>query len=297
MRDLLPGFEDRVLDVDVDGVRIRARVGGSGPPVLLLHGYPQTHAMWHRVAPALARRFTVVATDLRGYGDSAKPPTAPDHAPYSKRAMARDQALAMATLGFERFHLVGHDRGARVSHRLALDHPERVRSLTVLDIAPTLHMYERTDQAFALAYWHWFFFPQPEPLPERLIGADPLFFLRKKIGSGSAGMTPFTPDALAEYERCFGAETIHASCEDYRAAAGIDLAHDRADAGRRLAAPLLALWGERGVVHRCFDVLAAWRERAADVRGRPLPSGHYIAEEVPDLLLAELIPFLEAAPA
>jgi haloacetate dehalogenase len=211
--------------------------------------------------------------------------------------MARDQALAMAALGYSRFHVVGHDRGARVSHRLALDHAERVRSITVLDIAPTLHMYERTDQAFALAYWHWFFLVQPEPLPERLIGADPRFYLHRKIGSGSAGLTPFTPEALAEYERCFRGATIHSTCEDYRAAVGIDLDHDRADGGRKVAAPLLALWGARGVVHRCFDVLAAWRERAADVRGKPLPSGHYIAEEVPELLLAELVPFLESAPA
>jgi haloacetate dehalogenase len=236
-----------------------------------------------------------VATDLRGYGDSGKPLATPDHGTYSKRAMARDQALAMAALGYERFHVVGHDRGARVAHRLALDHAERVRSLTVLDIAPTLHMYERTDQAFALAYWHWFFLVQPAPLPERLIGADPRFFLERKIGSGSAGLAPFTADALAEYERCFQGATIHASCEDYRAAAGIDLDHDREDAGKKVAAPLLALWGERGVVHRCFDVLAAWQDRAVDVRGKPLPSGHYIAEEIPDLLLAELVPFLEAA--
>ena len=294
MPDLFPGFA--VHDIETGGARVHARSGGSGDPVLLLHGYPQTHAIWHRVAPRLAGAFTVVAADLRGYGDSGKPPSAPDHAPYSKRAMAQDLVEAMERLGFRSFHLVGHDRGGRVAHRLALDHPDRVRTLTVLDIAPTRHMYGRTDFAFARAYYHWFFLIQPEPLPERLIGADPDFFLRTKIGSGAAGLAPFDEAAMAEYLRCFrDPATIHASCEDYRASAGIDLAHDEADLERKVAAPILALWGARGVVHRCFDVLGAWRERAASVEGGPLACGHYIAEEAPDALLAQLLPHLSCA--
>ncbi|MFL5270466.1 MAG: alpha/beta fold hydrolase [Anaeromyxobacteraceae bacterium] len=292
MPDLFPGFATH--DVQTSGARIHARVGGSGPPLLLLHGYPQTHAIWHRVARRLAERFTVVVADLRGYGDSEKPASAADHAPYAKRAMAQDQVEVMAALGFAAFHLVGHDRGGRVAHRLALDHPARVTTLTVLDIAPTRHMYERGGFEFARAYYHWYFLVQPEPLPERLIGADPEFFLREKLGRGRVGLAPFAPGALAEYVRCFTAPAaIHASCEDYRAAAGLDLEHDRTDEAARIEAPLLALWGAHGVVHRCFDVLAAWRERARSVAGRPLACGHYIAEEAPDALMAELLPHLE----
>jgi len=291
MPDLFPGF--RAEDVEVGGVRIHARVGGAGDPVLLLHGYPQTHAIWHKVGPELARNFSVVAADLRGYGDSAKPPSAPDHGPYSKRAMALDQVRLMERLGFASFHLVGHDRGGRVGHRLALDHPRRVRTVAVLDIAPTLHMYERTTMEFARAYWHWFFLIQPEPVPERLIGADPEFFLLRHVARGKAGLSPFAPEALAEYVRCFrDPAAVHATCEDYRAAATIDLEHDRADAGARVEAPLLALWGERGVVHRCFDPLAAWRERASRVAGRPLPCGHYLPEEQPEPLAEALLAHL-----
>ncbi len=291
MADLFPGFAAQ--DVATGGARVHAHVGGSGPPVLLLHGYPQTHAIWHRVAPRLAARFTVVATDLRGYGDSEKPPSSADHAPHSKRAMASDQVEVMERLGFPSFHVVGHDRGGRVAHRMALDHPSRVRSVAVLDIAPTRHMYERTGFAFARAYYHWFFLIQPEPLPEKLIGADPGFFLRYTLGRGSAGLRPFSPEAMAEYQRCFTPEAVHAMCEDYRAAATIDLLHDRQDEDRRIAAPLLALWGREGIVHRCFDVLAAWRERAGEVSGRALDCGHYIPEELPDELLADLVPHLE----
>ncbi len=294
MPDLFPGFA--VHDIDTSGARVHARSGGSGEPLLLLHGYPQTHAIWHRVAPSLAATFTVVAADLRGYGDSGKPASAPDHAPYSKRAMAQDLVEAMERLGFRSFHLVGHDRGGRVAHRLALDHPDRVRTLTVLDIAPTRHMYRRTDFAFARAYYHWFFLSPPEPLPERLIGADPDFYLGVKLGAGAAGLAPFDPAALAEYQRSFrDPAAIHASCEDYRASATIDLAHDDADLDRKLAAPLLALWGARGVVHRCFDVLGAWRERAARVEGCTLDCGHYIPEEAPEALLAALLPHLTRA--
>lgn len=284
---LFPGFRRSTLDAE--GVPVHLVTGGSGPPLLLLHGYPQTHALWHKVAPRLAQRFTVVAADLRGYGESGKPATDASHAPYSKRAMARDLVTAMRLLGHARFFLAGHDRGGRVSHRLAADHPDAVARLSVLDISPTLTMYERTDMAFARAYWHWFFLIQPAPIPERLIGADPAFYLRRKMGDGAAGMTPFAPEAWAEYERCFTPETIHASCEDYRAAATIDLAHDRADraAGRRLACPLLVLWGLNGVIEKCFTPLADWGAVATDVRGRGLPAGHYLSEEVPDLVADE----------
>ncbi len=299
MADLFPGFGTQ--DVETKGARIHARVGGSGPPVLLLHGYPQTHAIWHRMAGTLAARFRVVAADLRGYGDSTKPETTPDHAPYSKRAMAQDLVEVMDRLGARSFHVVGHDRGARVGHRLALDHADRIRSLTVLDIAPTLAMYEQTDLAFARAYYHWFFLAQRAPLPERLIGAEPEFFLREKLRGWSQGRWPFEDAAFAEYLRCFkDPATIHASCEDYRAAIGIDLDHDRADrdTGRRVRCPLLALWGERGTVHRRFRPLEEWRRVAqAEVSGGPLHCGHYLPEEVPDEVLRTLVPFLERAEA
>ncbi|HET9340150.1 MAG TPA: alpha/beta hydrolase [Casimicrobiaceae bacterium] len=291
---LFPGFEPR--RIEGAGATIACVVGGAGPPVLLLHGFPQTRAMWHRVAPALARSRTVVAADLRGYGDSSKPPSDATHAAFSKRAMAADMVAVMRSLGHPRFDLVGHDRGGRVAHRLAADHPQAVRRVAVLDIAPTLAMYEKTDRAFATAYYHWFFLIQPEPLPERMIGADPGAYLRTKIGGwGSAGMSFFDPRALDEYLRCYrDPATIHASCEDYRASASIDLEHDAADraAGARLRGPLLVLWGERGVVHRLFDPLAEWRAVADDVSGRSLPCGHYVAEEAPEQTLAELQSFL-----
>jgi haloacetate dehalogenase len=287
---LFPGFTTQ--DVRVGEVTVHAVVGPKrdGPAVLLLHGYPQTHAIWHQVAPRLAERFNVVASDLRGYGDSGKPPTTADHSPYSKRAMAADQAGLMRALGHEAFHLAGHDRGARVAHRLAMDHPASVRRLAVLDIAPTLAMYEQTTEAFARAYWHWFFLILPAPVPEKMIGADPAFLLRAKMASGSAGLAPFAPEAWAEYERCFSPEMVHASCEDYRASATIDLEHDRADraAGRKLACPVLALWGSNGVIERCFKPMDEWRRVADDVRGRGLPAGHYLPEEVPELVVEEL---------
>ncbi len=287
---LFPGF--RVLDVPTPDVTIRACVGGAGPPLLLLHGYPQTHAIWHAVAARLRDRFTLVCADLRGYGASGKPPSDETHAPYSKRAMAGDMAALMSSLGFERFGVAGHDRGGRVAHRLAIDHPGRVERLAVLDIAPTREMYRDTREAFARAYWHWFFLIQPAPFPERMIGADPDAYWLKKCGSGSAGLRPFDPRALDEYLRCFrDPAVIHASCEDYRAAASIDIAHDDADGALKLSMPLLALWGERGAVHACFDVPALWRERAADVRARPLPGGHYLAEELPGDVAEELAAF------
>jgi haloacetate dehalogenase len=297
MRSMTLFPEFRARDVLVDGNLVHAVVGPrrDAPAVLLLHGYPQTHAIWHRVAPTLARRFNVVASDLRGYGDSGKPASAPDHAPYSKRAMAAEQAALMRALGFGSFHVVGHDRGGRVAHRLAVDHPGAVESVALLDIAPTLAMYENTTEAFARAYWHWFFLILPAPVPEKMIGADPKFLLRAKMGALAAGgEIPFSPEAWAEYERCFTPEMIHASCEDYRAAAAIDLEHDRADreAGRRVRCPVLALWGAKGVIERCFRPLHEWRRVADDVRGRALPAGHYIPEEVPELLTEELEEFI-----
>jgi len=274
-------------------VRYNAAPSGDRPPLLLLHGFPQTHAMWHGAVERLRRRFALVMPDLRGYGDSDKPAGPPDHSAYSKRTMARDMVELMRGLGFDRFFVCGHDRGGRVAHRLALDEPRCVRALMLLDISPTLTMYERTTMAFARRYYHWFFLIQPAPLPEQLIGAAPSFYLRTKLGGwGSEGLSPFDERALAEYERCFDAAAIHAMCEDYRAAATIDLVHDRADGARRIECPVRVLWGERGVVHELFTPLTDWRDKAAsEVTGRPLPTGHYIAEERPDLLAEEIETF------
>lgn len=291
---LFPGFRPHLAEVG-EGVQIHALLGGEGPPLLLLHGHPQTHAIWHKVAPTLAGRFTLVLADLRGYGGSSRPAGDADHGNYSKRTMARDMLRLMQSLGHARFDVLAHDRGARVAHRLAVDHADAVRRLVTLDIAPTLAMYEQTGEAFARAYWHWFFLIQPAPLPERLIEADPEAYLRDVMGRRSAGLAPFDPRALAAYAAGLRQPgSAHGLCEDYRASAGIDLEHDRADraAGRKLSVPLLALWGEEGVVHRCFDPLAEWRRVASDVRGGPLPCGHYIAEEAPQALLDAALPFL-----
>jgi haloacetate dehalogenase len=289
---LFPGFMQR--RITTRGAEIDCVIGGTGPPLLLLHGYPQTHAMWHRIAPQLAQRFTVVCSDLRGYGDSSKPDGGERSVNYSKRAMAADQVEVMRALGFGTFTLAGHDRGGRVAHRLVLDHPGTVEQVAVLDISPTRTMYGKTDQAFATAYYHWFFLIQPFDLPERLIGSDPIYYLRKKTGGWGSAANVFDPRAFAEYERCFAKpETIHATCEDYRAAASIDLEHDAADiaAGHKVTCPLLVLWGDKGVVHRYFDPVNDWRAVAVDVRGRALSSGHYVAEEAPDETLAALQAF------
>jgi len=282
--------------IDAGGVTVRVRHGGAGPPLLLLHGNPQTHAMWHKIAPDLARHFTVVAPDLRGYGDSDKPPSTSDHAPYSKRAMAGDQVALMARLGFERFFVAGHDRGGRVAYRLALDHPGRVLKLAVLDIIPTGEIWRRADMKFGLGYWHWYFLAQPFDFPERLIAANPDWFWQRHTTRQATPPTFFAPEALADYVRCFrDPATIHAICEDYRAGATIDYAHDEDDRmRRRIAAPLLALWGRRGRLEEWYDVLAIWRDWAADVRGRALDCGHYLAEERPDETLAELLAFFGA---
>ena len=274
-------------DIDTGEAVIRVRHGGSGPPLLLLHGYPETHVMWHQVAPRLARDFTVVAPDLRGYGDSSKPPTTPDHAPYSKRAMARDQIAVMEQLGFERFAVAGHDRGGRVAYRLALDHPERVRKLAVLDIIPTGEAFRQVDRAFGLGYWHWFFLAQPYDLPERLITADPDGYYLRWFSDA------FAPEAVAEYRRCFrDPATTHTMCEDYRAGATIDFTLDEADRGRRrIGCPVLVLWGRRGRLDAWYDVPAVWRGWADDVRGRSLDCGHFLPEEAPDETYAELHSF------
>lgn len=287
------------FELERDGVRLVAGHAGDGPPLLLLHGHPQTHAMWHLVAPQLARNFTVVWMDLRGYGDSGRPADDATHATYSKREMALDALAVMQHLGHDRFQLLAHDRGARVAHRLAADHPAAVERMLLLDIAPTLAMYEHTSRAFATAYWHWFFLIQPPPLPEALIESDPVRYLRSVMGKRHAGLDAFAPEALAEYERCAKIPgTAQAVCGDYRASAGIDLEHDRADiaAGRKLEQPLRVLWGEHGVVGKSFDVLALWRERAQDVSGGSLPCGHYIAEEAPALLLEEAMNFFRRTP-
>ncbi len=291
MNRLFPGFKRK--RIRTSGAAINFVHGGVGPPLLLLHGYPQTHAIWHKVAPELAKRFTVIASDLRGYGDSEKPHGLSDHGNYSKRAMALDQVEVMRAQGFDEFHVVGHDRGGRVAHRMALDHPAAVLKLAVLDIVPTRTMYANVSREFAKAYYHWFFLLRPEPIPETLIGANPDFYLESHIGSRHAGLKPFAPEALAEYRRCFrDPAAIHASCEDYRAAESIDLEHDAADIDRKLAAPLLVLWGKHGTIARCFHPLADWAERAETVQGRPLDCGHYIPEEAPGELSEELLKFL-----
>jgi haloacetate dehalogenase len=283
---MFDGFSSR--RVVLGGTAINTVVGGDGPPLLLLHGYPQTHVMWHRVAPILAERFTVVCPDLRGYGDSGAPSSDPEHTTYSKRAMAADQFQLMRTLGFTRFGLVGHDRGARVARRLTLDYPRAVTRLAVLDIVPTATIYAHLDRARATTVWRYFFLTQPFDLPERLIGADPAWYLNWTLQEWAGKAGALDPAAVAEYERCFDTATIHASCEDYRAGAGVDLAHDREKAD--ISCPVLVLWSAAGL-GASYDVLAIWREQAADVRGRALDCGHFLAEERPDDVASELAVF------
>lgn len=289
-----PLFDSRFTRTQVSrgDVSINLVHGGSGPPLLLIHGYPQTHAIWHRVAPALADHFHLICPDLRGYGDSSKPEGLADHSNYSKREMAADMIAVMEHFCYQRFAVAGHDRGARVTHRLALDYPERIERACVMDIAPTLHMFDHTDQAFATGYYHWFFLIQPDGLPEHLIGKDPDYYLNEKLKRWAAPGADFAPGARAEYLRCFrDPAAIHGSCEDYRAAAGIDLEHDRADRERLIDCPLLVLWGAKGFVHRTYDLLSVWRGYASNVSGYPLECGHFLPEERPEELAAALKKF------
>jgi haloacetate dehalogenase len=287
---MFEGFQQK--DVDVTGARIHLRVGGAGPPLLLLHGNPLTHVMWHKVAPRLAEAFTVVAADLRGYGDSSKPAGGGDHSDYAFRTMARDQVEVMQALGFERWLVAGHDRGGRVAHRMALDHPARVEKVAFLDIVPTHHVLHNITKQWAVDSYHWFFMAQPFDYPEKMLEAYGLErYIRKKLDKKGVGMSAFTPEALAEYIRCCTPENIHAVCEDYRAAVSIDLEHDEADLAVKIAMPMLVLWGEKSHVNRSFKPLEAWRERAHDVRGRMLPCGHYPAEQCPEETYAELRAF------
>ncbi|MDR1857291.1 MAG: alpha/beta hydrolase [Desulfovibrio sp.] len=291
---MFEGFTKEVRDVSATSVCFRK--GGKGPGLLLLHGHPQTHVLWHKVAPDLARHFTVVAADLRGYGDSGKPDPDPEHLVYSKREMSKDLVELMTSLGFDEFIVLAHDRGARVAHRLGMDHGGRVKRMVLLDIAPTLDMYAKTDLAFAKQYWHWFYLILPAPLPELTLQNNPDCYMRTVMGRRSAGMAPFTEEALAEYVRCLALPgTARGICEDYRASATIDLVHDQEDrdAGRKLEMPVLALWGGNGVVGKLLDPLEAWRNVAGKVDGGALDCGHYIAEEAPGLLLERALPFLK----
>ena len=288
---VFPGFKQKRITVSSeDGpIEIACQVGGSGPPILLLHGFPQTKAIWENVAPELAKNFTVVASDLRGYGESSKPHGKKDHSTYSKRSMAADQHALMKALGYQQFFLLGHDRGGRVSHRLAMDFPESVLRVMVLDISPTLTMYDNTTMEFAKGYWHWFFLIQPEPVPETLIAANPEFWLSKHMGR-HGGTDIFSSERWAEYlAGASDPQSMHAMCEDYRAAASIDLVHDRADraAGKMLTMPLRVLWGEHGLVNKCFRPIEDWKALAQEVSGQTVPCGHYIPEELPTELIAQ----------
>ena len=284
-------FEKQYINV-AKNINIAICSKGAGPPLLLLHGYPQTGYMWHKIAPRLAEDFTVVVADLRGYGDSDKPTSSEDHAVYSKRAMAADMMAVMTALGHSQFFIAGHDRGGRVAHRLARDYPQAVTKLAVLDIAPTAMMYDTTDMHFATSYYHWFFLIQPAPFPETLIGSDPKFFLESKMQHWGKDRGAITNDAFDEYLRCFSnPDTIHASCEDYRASASIDLEHDAADVGLKLDIPLLVLWGATAMVGNKYDMLCAWREVATDVTGFAVPGGHYLPEEAPDETYQALLDF------
>lgn len=290
------GFETR--RINTGAVTINARIGGSGPPLLLLHGYPQTHVMWNALARPLADVFTVVCADLRGYGDSDKPAGAPPHTEYAKRTMAADQVNLMRALGFETFRAAGHDRGGRVLHRMALDYPDCVERAAVLDIVPTHTIFMRTNRSIAWKYYHWYFLSQPAPFPETMIGRDPIWFLEQQLSNLSPNKGFFDPEAYDEYRRCFSAPAcVHATCEDYRAAAAIDLEHDEASLGRKIACPLLAMWGGEGVMAQEYDVETCWRAFAADVTARPIEgAGHYLAEERPEPCLEALLDFFFFTP-
>ena len=289
---MFEGFDE--LQIETSGATINLVKGGSGPPLLMLHGYPQSHVMWHKIAPRLAEDFTVVAPDLRGYGDSGKPHGDPEHLIYSKREMARDQAEVMTQLGFDTFLLVGHDRGARVSHRLTKDHSDRVLKLATLDIIPTHKMFQIVNKEMATNTYHWFFLIQPYDFPERMIGGAADYFIRTRFTRGANAETIFPPEAVEEYVRCFcDPGTIHATCEDYRAGASIDLVHDEMDFDNKVNCPMLALWSETGYVGRTQNVLEVWSEYATNLRGFSLPAGHFLAEELPDATYEAIVGFLQ----
>ncbi|GLQ51857.1 alpha/beta fold hydrolase [Dyella flava] len=293
---LFPGFSSQYIKTS--GATIRVLTKGEGPPLLLLHGHPETHVTWHKIASSLAEQYSVVLPDLRGYGDSSRPSGGENHINYSFRAMALDQKEVMAQLGHKRFFMAGHDRGGRVAHRLCLDHPELVEKVVLLDIAPTLTMYNDTNKEFATKYLWWFFQIQPEPMPEHFISFDPVYYLRDHLFVQSKTPGAVTPEAMSEYIRCYCTKTaIHAVCEDYRAAAGIDLDMDRADdaAGHKIQVPVHALWGAEGTVGKLWDVIATWKVKSAGpVTGRALPCGHLLPEEQPDEVLKELRTFFSA---
>jgi haloacetate dehalogenase len=286
---MFEGFSQQIIKTS--GAAINVVHGGDGPPLLLLHGYPQTHVMWHKTAPRLADRFTVVCPDLRGYGDSDKPESDTDHFNYSKRAIAQDQVEVMEAFGFDRFAVVGHDRGARVAHRMSLDHPDKISQVALLDIVPTAYAFANVNKQMAIDTYHWFFLIQPDGLPETLISSDADFYLRWTFDHWGATPGAITEEAFSEYRRCFNTATIRASCEDYRAAATVDLQHDEYDKSRKLEMPLLLLWSSTGT-GATYDVLSIWRDYARDVRGRALDCGHFLAEERPTETAAALIEFL-----
>lgn len=287
-------YSNRLIDVSETSINVRLRVNTGKPALLLLHGYPETHLMWHKVAPLLEENFALVLADLRGYGDSGKPASLPDASNQSKRAMARDMAELMTSLGHDTFHVAGHDRGARVAHRLCLDYPARIQTACLMDIVPTLTAYAMTSQVMATRYFHWFFLIQPSPLPERMIGADPGSWVKDCLARWSVGNdAAFDAEVVREYVRCFaGADAMRASCDDYRAAAGIDLQHDREDSACLIRCPLLVLWGKQGFVGSHYDVLALWRQKAIDVRGHALPCGHFLPEESPSAVANSLQQFI-----
>lgn len=278
--------------IQANGVEINTVHGGNGEPLLLIHGYPQTHVMWHKIAPKLAEKFYVVCPDLRGYGDSTKPKGLPDHSNYSKRTMGKDMIEVMEHLDFDIFSAAGHDRGGRTLHRMCLDYPDKIKKACVMDIAPTYHMFKTANQHFATGYYHWFFLIQPDGLPEKMIGEDPEYYLKEKLMRWSGENNNFDPEAVKEYVRCFSdPAAIHGSCEDYKAAASIDLQHDEEDMDKKIACPLLVLWGNQGFVHRTYDVIDTWKERAENVFGKSLDCGHFVPEESTEQTYDELIKF------
>ena len=291
-----PGFTQKWIETE-PGIVINTLIGGSGKEaVLLLHGHPDTHLMWRFLTPELVKHYTVVITDLRGYGDSSKPEGLPDHSNYSKRAMADDQVKVMQALGFDRFHVAGHDRGARVLHRMIIDHPEKIRSCTLMDIVATYDMYKDTNEEFATKYWHWFFYIQGKGFPETALSADPDRFINYNLNLkiGPAARANFPPDVLAEYTRCFSdIRTVHGICEDYRASATIDMQLDEPDRKKKIETPLLLLWGQNGVVGKLWNVMEKWEPLACNIEGEAIPQcGHFVPEEQPELVLKRMLPFL-----